>query len=156
MIENVIDRVSMMIRNLLFVLFLFLAGSCSGNSFDIPAPQPGDSEEPETPGHPETPGDPGESEQPTEPSVPVIRVSSAAEVSALGEVAAGTEVVWAKGVYPDAVVTIRCAGTAENPVVFRAEEAGEVRFTGASRLVVKGAGAVVSGFWWQEIGRAHV
>lgn len=149
----------MMVRKLFFVaIFLLWAGSCSGGSFDIPAPLPGGSdgeetEQPEQPQKPETPDDPGNSdapEQPIEPAANIVRVSSADEVAALGEVAAGTEVVWAKGVYPDAVVTIRCAGTAEKPVVFRAEEAGEVRFTGTSRLVVKGTGAVVRGFWWQD------
>lgn len=145
-----------MVRKLLFIaIFLLFAGSCSGNSLDIPAPRPGGSETeepetPETPENPEPPDQPEKPEQPIDPSVTVVRVSSAAEVAALGTVAAGTEVVWAKGVYADAVVTIQCAGTAEKPVVFRAEEAGEVRFTGTSRLTVKGAGAVASGFWWQD------
>ncbi len=132
-------------RKLFFIaIFLLLAGSCSGRSFDIPAPRPDDTEEPEKPEPSEQP------EQPTEPAAAVVRVSSAAEVAALGKVAAGTEIVWSKGVYADAVVSLECAGTAENPVVFRAEEPGGVRFTGASRLVVKGSGAVVRGFWWQD------
>ncbi len=135
----------MKMRKLFFIaIFLLLAGSCSGRSFDIPAPRPDDTEEPEKPEPSEQP------EQPTEPVAAVVRVSSAAEVAALGKVAAGTEIVWSKGVYADAVVSLECAGTAENPVVFRAEEPGGVRFTGASRLVVKGSEAVVSGFWWQD------
>lgn len=80
----------------------------------------------------------------------VVWVSSAEEVAALGVVEAGTEIVWRKGSYADQVVTLKAAGTEENPVLLRAESAGETLFTGASRLVVKGAGAVVSGLWWKD------
>jgi len=125
-------------RNTLFIiLFLSLAWSCSGRDFDIPAPVPS---EPQTPAVPDEP----------DPEPNVVRVQSAEEVAALGEVPAGTEIVWAKGTYADQIVTLKATGTAENPVVLRAEEPGEVRFTGTSRLVVKGSGAVVRGLWWQD------
>ncbi|MBQ6882548.1 MAG: polysaccharide lyase 6 family protein [Alistipes sp.] len=89
-------------------------------------------------------------EEPTTPEKHVVWVSSAEEVAALGVVQAGTEIVWRKGSYADQVVTLKAAGTAENPVVVRAEAPGETLFTGASRLVVKGSGAVVSGLWWKD------
>lgn len=125
-------------RKIIFILLsLMLAWNCSGRDFEIPAPV----QQPAAPGEPAAPEDPGPA---------VIRVSSAAEVAALGEVPAGTEIVWAKGAYADQIVTLKSAGTAENPVVLRAEEPGEVQFTGTSRLVVKGSFATVREFWWRN------
>ena len=115
--------------------FLLLIWSCNGHTLDIPEPLPGCGTKPE---------------QPADPGTKVVRVSSADEVAALGEVAAGTEIVWSKGLFADQTVTLKAAGTAENPVVLRAEEPGEVRFTGTSRLAVKGSGVVVRDFWWQN------
>ncbi len=117
--------------------FLLLIWSCNGHTLDIPEPLPGCGTKPEQPADPE-------------PGTKVVRVSSADEVAALGEVAAGTEIVWSKGLFADQTVTLKAAGTAENPVVLRAEEPGEVRFTGTSRLAVKGSGVVVRDFWWQN------
>lgn len=128
----------MIVRNTLFTaVFLLLTWSCTGHSLEIPAPRP---TEPGTEGP----------EQPGEPSGKVVRVASAADVAALGEVAAGTEIVWGGGTYADEVVTLKSAGTADNPVVLRAEEPGDVRFTGTSRLTIKGSYAEVRGFWWQN------
>lgn len=128
----------MILRNTLFTAaFLFMAWSCTGHSLEIPAPRPAG------------PGTEGP-EQPGEPSGKVVRVASAAEVAALGVAAAGTEIVWSCGTYADQTVTVEAAGTADNPVVLRAEEPGDVRFTGTSRLTVKGSHVVVSGFWWQN------
>jgi len=132
----------MNMRNTLFLtLFLLLAWSCTGHELDIPAPQPPQPAEPEEPARPQEPDTPAEG---------VVWIASADEAAALGEVPAGTEIVWRKGVYADQTVVIRGAGTAENPVVLRAEEPGEVRFTGTSRLTVKGSGVVVRDFWWQD------
>lgn len=130
-------------RNLFFTAsLLLLYWSCNGHTLDIPEPLPGYGTKPGVPEEPVRP-DP-------DPEAKVVRVSSADEVAALGEVEAGTEIVWSKGVCADQVVTLKAAGTAENPVVLRAEEPGEVRFTGTSRLVVKGTGVVVRDFWWQN------
>lgn len=127
-------------HNLLFTaLFLLLIWSCSGHTFEIPEPVPGGAK-PEQPAEPVDP----------DPDERIVWVSSDEEVAALGEVAGGTEIVWRKGSWADQIVTLKSAGTAENPVVLRAEEPGEVIFTGTSRLVVKGAGAVVRGLWWQN------
>ncbi len=44
----------------------------------------------------------------------------------------------------------KSAGTAENPVVLRAEKPGAVCFTGTSRISVSGTYAEVNGFWWRN------
>ena len=79
-----------------------------------------------------------------------IYISSAEELRALGNIKAGTEVVWRNGDYADEVINITAYGSAKRPVVFRAETAGGVRFTGLSRLRIKGKYVVVKGFWWQN------
>ena len=80
----------------------------------------------------------------------VVYVSSAEELKALGTVAAGTVVVWRNGLYNDQVAELKSAGTAENPVILRAEKPGAVCFTGASRISVSGTCAEVNGFWWRN------
>lgn len=77
-------------------------------------------------------------------------VSSAEELRSLGNIKAGSEVVWRNGDYADVVVTINASGTAKKPVIFRAESEGGVRFTGLSRLRIKGKYVIVKGFWWQN------
>ena len=71
-------------------------------------------------------------------------------LKALGTVAAGTVVVWRNGLYGDQVAELKSAGTAENPVVLRAEKPGAVCFTGTSRISVSGTYAEVNGFWWRN------
>ena len=68
----------------------------------------------------------------------------------MGNIKAGTEVVWHNGDYADEVINITAYGSAKQPVVFRAETAGGVRFTGLSCLRIKGKYVVVKGFWWQN------
>lgn len=79
-----------------------------------------------------------------------ITISSAEELRALGNIKAGSEVVWRNGDYADVVITINASGTAKKPVIFRAECDGGVRFTGLSRLRIKGKYVIVKGFWWQN------
>ena len=79
-----------------------------------------------------------------------IFVSSAEELRSLGNIKAGSEVVWRNGDYADVVITINALGTAKKPVIFRAETTGRVRFTGLSRLRIKGKYVIVKGFWWQN------
>ncbi len=79
-----------------------------------------------------------------------IFVSSAEELRSLGNIKAGSEVVWRNGDYADVVITINALGTAKKPVIFRAECDGGVRFTGLSRLRIKGKYVIVKGFWWQN------
>ncbi len=167
-------------NSLFIILFLALTWSCSGHDFEIPAPLQSEQQDPDDPNNPDDPDDPDDPDNPDNPNPDpdpdpnpdpgpapdpnpepdpepgpgpvsnIVRVRSAEEVAALGEVAGGTEIVWAKGVYADQTVTLKAAGTAQNPVVLRAEEPGEVRFTGTSRLIVEGSGAVVRGLWWQD------
>ena len=79
-----------------------------------------------------------------------IYISSAEELRALGNIKAGTEVVWHNGDYADEVINITAYGSAKRPVVFRAETAGGVRFTGKSLLRIKGSNIVVRGFVWDN------
>ena len=67
-----------------------------------------------------------------------VYVSAAEELKARGTVAAGTVVVWRNGLYSDQVAELKSAGTAEKPVVLRAEKPGSVCFTGTSRISVSG------------------
>lgn len=120
-------------RKILFIALLALQTfGCSGRDFEIPNPVP------------------PAPEVPDEPVGSVKYVASAADVKALGTLRAGDVVVWRKGTYADQTVELKGSGTAENPVVFRAEEPGAVVFTGTSRLSVSGAWIDVSGFWWRD------
>lgn len=90
---------------------------------------------------------------PAEPEVPAESakyVSSAAELKALGTLAAGDVVVWRNGTYAGQTVELKGSGTAERPVVLRAETPGGVVFTGTSRLTVSGAYLQTEGFWWKN------
>lgn len=119
---------------LLAALLLVQTVGCSGRDFEIP--------DPVTPPAPE---------KPEGPVVQAVKyVASAAELKALGTLAAGDVVVWRDGTYADAAAEIKAAGTAESPVVLRAETPGGVRFTGTSRLNIAGSHIVVSGLWWQD------
>lgn len=80
----------------------------------------------------------------------VVWVSTAEELAALGTLKDGTEVVWRDGSYVDQQLTLRGEGSAERPILFRAETPGQVHFRGNSRIVIRGAHLVVSGFWWQD------
>lgn len=106
---------------------------CSGSEPDQPGPV--------TPPEPVTPEVPAEE---------VVYVASAAELKALGTLAAGSVVVWRDGVYADQIAEAKCAGTADKPVVLRAETPGGVCFTGTSRLTVSGSHAEAAGFWWRN------
>ena len=77
-------------------------------------------------------------------------VSSADELKALGTLKPGTVVVWRNGLYSDQIAELKSAGTAEQPVILRAEKAGAVCFTGTSRISVSGTCAEVEGFWWRN------
>ena len=89
-------------------------------------------------------------EQPADNSASTHYVASAAEVKALGKLPAGSVVIWRNGLYSNEVIDLAAAGTAENPVLLRAETPGKVLFTGASRITVTGSYAEVNGFWWRN------
>lgn len=122
-----------MLKYILSLLLLMPGLGCSGHDL-------------ETPG--ETPGKTPQEDSQTPPQE--IYVSSAADVKALGTLPAGSVVVWRNGLYSGEVVELKAAGTAEAPVVLRAESAGKVIFTGTSRISVSGSHASVEGFWWRN------
>lgn len=63
----------------------------------------------------------------------------------------GDTIVWANGTYSDQEINfIRVFGTAEAPIVLKAENPGEVIFTGESTLNLYGTHLVVEGFYWRE------
>ena len=79
-----------------------------------------------------------------------IVISSARELSKLSAIKAGTEVVWRNGEYADEILVISASGTAQKPIILRAESDGGVRFTGKSLLRIKGSNIVVRGFVWDN------
>ncbi len=63
---------------------------------------------------------------------------------------AGDEIILANGVYDtDERIDFIGNGTAENPIVFRAETPGGVKFTGGLQMNIGGDYVVVDGFHWQ-------
>ena len=63
---------------------------------------------------------------------------------------AGDEIILANGIYnSDERIIFLGNGTAENPIIFRAENPGGVRFTGGLKLNIAADFAVVDGFHWQ-------
>jgi poly(beta-D-mannuronate) lyase len=73
-------------------------------------------------------------------------VSSPAQLSALpSTLPAGSEVILADGLYAGVNLTLTAAGTATNPVRFRAANPGEARFAGSTQLQFRGSWLVVEG-----------
>ena len=63
---------------------------------------------------------------------------------------AGDEIILANGTYDtDERIDFIGNGTAENPIVFRAENPGGVKFTGGLRMNIGGDHVIVDGFHWQ-------
>jgi len=63
---------------------------------------------------------------------------------------AGDEIILANGTYSsDARIDFIGNGTADNPIVFRAENPGGVKFTGGLQMNIGGDYVVVDGFHWQ-------
>ena len=71
-------------------------------------------------------------------------------MSRLSAIKAGTEVVWHNGEYADETLVVSASGTAQKPIVIRAESDGGVRFTGTSSLRIKGSNIIVRGFVWDN------
>ncbi len=62
----------------------------------------------------------------------------------------GDEIILANGVYnTDERITFIGNGTADNPITFRAETPGGVKFTGGLQMDIGGDYVVVDGFHWQ-------
>jgi poly(beta-D-mannuronate) lyase len=63
---------------------------------------------------------------------------------------AGDEIILANGIYDtDERIDFIGNGTADNPIVFRAESPGGVKFTGGLQMNIGGDYVVVDGFHWQ-------
>ena len=63
---------------------------------------------------------------------------------------AGDEIILANGTYDtEERITFIGNGTADNPIVFRAESPGGVKFTGGLQMNIGGDYVVVDGFHWQ-------
>lgn len=63
---------------------------------------------------------------------------------------AGDEIILADGIYDtDSRIDFIGNGTADNPIVFRAENPGGVKFTGGLQMNIGGDYVVVDGFHWQ-------
>lgn len=73
------------------------------------------------------------------------------QLSSLKGLQPGDTVLVADGKYSDVKLTFSARGTAESPVVFRAQTPGGVHFTGESSAKIKGEGVVVEGFVWDGI-----
>ncbi len=80
--------------------------------------------------------------------IPVSDAAAFAEAAKAA--AAGDTLVLKDGVWPDARLKLKAAGTAEKPVTVRAETAGKVVFTGDSRISIAGEHIVVDGLWFQN------
>jgi poly(beta-D-mannuronate) lyase len=74
-------------------------------------------------------------------------------VAALEKARPGDSILLADGIYKDAVLRFRTAGTQLAPVVFMAEEPGRVFFEGNSRLAFAGEHVIIHGFVWRNGGR---
>ena len=76
-------------------------------------------------------------------------INSAQQLNAISkQVHGGDEIVWANGSYTDQDIVFRSLNQNEDalPITLRAQSPGKVRFTGSSRLRIKGNHLIVSGF----------
>ncbi len=79
-------------------------------------------------------------------------VSSASELkTALAKAVAGDEIIWQNGIYKDVVVNFKTTtnGTANQPIILKAETAGKVIFTGSSQLLINGNYLQAAGFLYE-------
>lgn len=92
-------------------------------------------------------GVPGQDGEGTEPD---YIVSSAEELKAL-KLKPGDVVVWKDGTYSSVTVKLTATGTADEPIVIRAETPGRVVFTGASSMSLGGTCVRAEGFTWNAL-----
>ncbi|WP_228530226.1 polysaccharide lyase 6 family protein [Tamlana sp. I1] len=80
-----------------------------------------------------------------------ITVSNIAEYNAaLTQVSSGGTIILKNGEWKDANLLAHGNGTKENPVVIKAETAGQVMLTGDSSLSIYGNYVIVSGLWFKD------
>lgn len=80
--------------------------------------------------------------------IPVANAAAFAE--AAKTLTAGDTLVLKDGTWADARLKLKAMGTAEKPVIARAETAGKVLLTGDSRISIAGEHIVVDGLWFQN------
>ena len=135
----------MMRKTILLMLLAIQTLACSGGEASAVEPSAGSGNTSQGSG-----SDQEQDSDPTPDPETTFYVSSADELKALGTLKPGTVVVWRNGLYSDQIAELKSAGTAEQPVILRAEKAGAVCFTGTSRISVSGTCAEVEGFWWRN------
>jgi poly(beta-D-mannuronate) lyase len=71
--------------------------------------------------------------------------------AALAKVQAGDVIVWKEGKYKDIKINFnpKAKGTAESPIVLKAQTAGKVSFTGSSKIAIGGDYLQVEGFLFE-------
>lgn len=142
------------VRTGMLGLALLACAACGGDNDEMPA----SGTETETDGGSgsdsgEKPdeGNPDEENNPDE-EIPegevTSTISSAAELEALGPLEAGRTIIWKDGTYDAQKIHLTGTGSEAEPILFRAENPGGVRFTGASTLSIDGSYLHVSGFQW--------
>ena len=77
-------------------------------------------------------------------------VQNGTELAALPLLEAGDEVILSSGIYDSVDVTLQFNGTAASPVKVYASSAGEVQFTGSTRLILEGEYGVVAGLSFND------
>jgi poly(beta-D-mannuronate) lyase len=81
----------------------------------------------------------------------IYNVSTASELNAIVPLLQpGDEVVFRNGVWSNADILLDGIGTAENPIIFKAETVGGVVFSGNSKMRIAGKYLVVSGFSYEN------
>ena len=80
-----------------------------------------------------------------------ITVKNIAELNEANKKAKPGDVITLQnGEWTDAVIKLNCSGTKEKPITFKAQNAGEVRITGKSRLAIGGNFIIISGLYFAK------
>ena len=79
---------------------------------------------------------------------PVSNVAAFTE--AAGQAKAGDRIILTDGIWENARLRIRAAGTASSPITIKAQTPGKVILTGDSRISLAGEHLVVDGLWFQN------
>lgn len=80
----------------------------------------------------------------------IFRISSSKDIEFLENIAAGDTIEWLNGNYSDENIILDFDGEEGKNIVFRAEIPGNVLFTGASILEIRGKHITVTGFKWSN------
>ena len=78
----------------------------------------------------------------------VFKISSAKDIELLSNVSAGDTIEWMNGEYIDETVILDFNGEEDKNIVLKAENPGNVSFTGESSMEIRGKNITVTGFKW--------